>query len=63
LPRYREACTTLGAAVSVETPAGRVEGRASGIGEDGALVVDAQDGSTVHVTGGDVVRLRSAAPS
>jgi BirA family transcriptional regulator, biotin operon repressor / biotin---[acetyl-CoA-carboxylase] ligase len=64
LERYRSACATLGARVSVEGPDGPLTGRAAAITDDGALVVEPDGGGApVSVTGGDVLRLRhEAAP-
>lgn len=59
LPRYREACATLGHVVRVETPAGPIEGRAVDLDEAGALVVEASSG-LVPVASGEVVRVRPA---
>jgi BirA family biotin operon repressor/biotin-[acetyl-CoA-carboxylase] ligase len=46
--------STLGSAVTAETPAGRVAGRAIGVDPDGALLVRLADGSTVCLRAGDV---------
>ena len=62
LPRYREACVTLGTDVGVDTAAGRIEGRAIEIGESGALVIETATGP-VALTSGEVVRLRSGTPA
>lgn len=56
LERYRAACGTLGASITVETPTGKVEGRARDLDERGALVVDTEEGE-VAVSSGDVVRV------
>ena len=60
LDRYREACTTLGAWVTVELPSGRIEGRALDLDQRGALVVELAGRGTIAVTSGDVVRVRQA---
>lgn len=62
LARYREACTTLGSEVAVETSAGRLTGRAVEVDPHGALVVDTGSGLVALATG-DVVRLRPEAPA
>lgn len=62
LARYRAACATLGTEVGIETPGGRVEGRAVEIDEGGALVVETPAGR-LAVSTGDVVRLRTGAPA
>jgi BirA family biotin operon repressor/biotin-[acetyl-CoA-carboxylase] ligase len=59
LPRYREACVTLGRDVRVETATGpAVEGRAVDVDTGGALVVESADGSRRTFLTGDVVHLR-----
>ena len=62
VPRYREVCATLGTDVAVETADGRVEGRATAIDDDGALVVET-DGGPVAVTSGEIIRVRAGAPA
>ena len=62
LPRYRQACATLGTTVGVETATGRVEGLAIEIDDLGALVIETTAGR-VALTSGEVVRLRAAAPT
>lgn len=62
LPRYREACVTLGRAVIVDTPSGRIEGFAVELDDRGALVVDA-GGSRISVASGEVARVRPGVPS
>ena len=62
VPRYREVCATLGTDVAVETADGRVEGRATAIDDDGALVVET-DGGPVAVTSGEIIRVRDGAPA
>lgn len=62
LRRYREACTTLGARVTVQTPMGLVEGRAVDLDERGALLVES-GGATVTLSSGEVVRVRSTVPA
>lgn len=57
LARYREACGTLGARVTVETPSGRIEGRAVDLDERGALLLETPEGLLV-ISSGDVVRVR-----
>jgi BirA family biotin operon repressor/biotin-[acetyl-CoA-carboxylase] ligase len=59
LPRYREACSTLGAVVTVEMPTGEIEGRAVALDERGALLVETEAGP-VAIASGDVVRVRPA---
>jgi BirA family biotin operon repressor/biotin-[acetyl-CoA-carboxylase] ligase len=55
LDDYRERCDTLGAEVRVELADGAVEGRATGVRDDGALLVDGRP-----VIAGDVVHVREA---
>jgi BirA family biotin operon repressor/biotin-[acetyl-CoA-carboxylase] ligase len=62
LARYRDACTTLGSEVAVETSTGRLTGRAVEVNPHGALVVDTGSGRVALATG-DVVRLRPGAPA
>lgn len=55
-----EVCTSLGAQVLVEMPAGgRVEGRAVGLDAHGGLVVEDPRGARTVVVAGDVVHLRA----
>ena len=60
LDAYRALCTTLGRAVRVELPQGRVlEGTATDIDEDGCLLVAGGPGDPVTpVSAGDVVHVR-----
>ena len=62
LERYRAACATLGEVVAIEAGGRRIEGRAVGLDDAGALVVATRDG-TETVTGGEVVRVRRAVPA
>ena len=62
VPRYREVCATLGTEVGVDTSTGRVEGRATGIDDGGALVVETA-GGRVALTSGEIVRVRTGAPA
>lgn len=62
VPRYREACATLGTEVGVETATWRVEGRAVAIDDGGALVIETATGR-VALTSGEIVRVRSGAPA
>ena len=62
LARYRDACTTLGSDVAVETATGRLTGRAVEVDRDGALVVDTGSGLVALATG-EVVRVRPGAPA
>lgn len=62
LARYRDACVTLGTEVVVETARGRVEGRATGIDDAGALVVETRAG-WIALTSGEILRLRTGAPA
>ncbi len=57
---YRQECSTLDREVRVELPGeGVLTGRATGVDDDGRLLVD--DGRRVHVLGaGDVVHVRPA---
>lgn len=60
LARYRERCDTVGRQVRVDLPRGEpLEGRATGIADDGALLVEpAAGGAPVAVHAGDVVHVR-----
>lgn len=62
LDRYRAACRTLGAAVTVEAGSRAIEGVAAAIDDLGALVVETPSGP-VTVTSGEVVRVRPALPA
>jgi BirA family biotin operon repressor/biotin-[acetyl-CoA-carboxylase] ligase len=62
LERYRAACTTLGADVTVAIPTGSVHGRAVDLDDSGALVVDADDGRHV-IASGEVVKVQRAVPA
>lgn len=54
-----EACTTIGQAVKVQLPGGRIlTGEATGIDDSGRLLVRAADGGEVAVAAGDVTHLR-----
>lgn len=57
LDRYRRACVTLGAEVTVDTPAGLVRGRAVALDDIGALVVDTDSGR-VSLSSGEVLSVR-----
>ena len=54
---YRARCDTLGRRVRVLVPGGQVEGRASGVDADGALIVETSTGPRTFGAG-DVVHLR-----
>lgn len=56
LERYRAACVTLGARVTVETPDGAVSGLAVGLDATGALLVET-DAGPVGLATGEVVRV------
>jgi len=55
--RYRRACSTIGAQVSIELATGVVLGEAAGVGHDGRLIVRTDD-ATVAFAAGDVTHLR-----
>ena len=56
----RAACSTLGTTVRVELPDGPLTGRATGITDEGHLIVDVE--GTIHtVVAGDVVHVRPGA--
>jgi len=58
LGEYRRRCATLGRPVAVEWPDGsREAGLATGLADDGRLVVTADDGSCRAVAAGDVTHL------
>jgi len=60
LDAYTRSCATIGRRVRVELPASRVlEGPATGVDDEGRLVVTGPDGPT-HVGAGDVVHVRPA---
>lgn len=48
---YRRGCLTLGRAITVHTPAGAVAGRATGIDEDGRLLLDSGQGPAPFAAG------------
>jgi BirA family biotin operon repressor/biotin-[acetyl-CoA-carboxylase] ligase len=57
---YVRACGTIGREVEVHEPGGRVRsGTATGVDDDGRLTVRTAAGSTVAVSAGDVVHVRS----
>jgi BirA family biotin operon repressor/biotin-[acetyl-CoA-carboxylase] ligase len=56
---YRSQLGTLGRPVLVELATGALEGVATGIDDDGGLVVEPPDEAPVVVAAGDVVHLRS----
>ncbi|HEV2809172.1 MAG TPA: biotin--[acetyl-CoA-carboxylase] ligase [Acidimicrobiales bacterium] len=58
LDDYRRRCTTLGRTVRVELEGATFEGQASGVTEDGHLLVDTVAGAR-DVAAGDVVHLRA----
>ena len=59
--RYRLDLATLGSDVRVDLPDGSVlDGRATGVDDDGRLIVAANDGSIQHLDVGDVVHARHA---
>jgi BirA family biotin operon repressor/biotin-[acetyl-CoA-carboxylase] ligase len=62
IERYRDRCVTLGTAVSVVLATGTIHGRAVGLDEVGALVVDSADGRHV-LSSGEVVNLRGGSGS
>jgi BirA family biotin operon repressor/biotin-[acetyl-CoA-carboxylase] ligase len=63
LPAYRQMCETIGSDVMVELPGGElVMGVASGVDDDGRLVVrETQHGSLRSFTVGDVTHVRKLA--
>lgn len=60
LTRYRRACVTLGAEVTVDTAGATVQGRAVALDEIGGLVVETDAGRTT-VSSGEVVYVRGDA--
>jgi BirA family transcriptional regulator, biotin operon repressor / biotin---[acetyl-CoA-carboxylase] ligase len=59
--RYRHDLATLDADVHVDLPDGTVlDGRATGVDDDGRLIVAAHDGTIHHLDVGDVVHARHA---
>ena len=63
LERYRARCSTLGAAVEVQTADGPVTGHASTLDPTGALVVIDESGGRHAVSAGEVTSLRRAVPA
>ena len=60
LPAYREVCDTIGRRVRVELPAGTVVvGTATGVDDDGRLLVASDAGEQRAFTVGDVVHVRA----
>jgi BirA family biotin operon repressor/biotin-[acetyl-CoA-carboxylase] ligase len=57
---YRDRLSTIGRQVEIELPHGRLAGLATGVDEDGRLMVTPPGGAPTAVTVGDVVHLRSA---
>jgi BirA family biotin operon repressor/biotin-[acetyl-CoA-carboxylase] ligase len=57
LARYRAALATLGRRVRVETAGGALVGTARDVADDGALLVEAEDGAVHTLHAGDVVHL------
>jgi len=53
---YRRACATLGRAVAVDLGLERLEGTATGVTDEGSLLVETSDG-TREVSAGDVVHV------
>lgn len=61
VPDFRQLCATVGRDVLVTMPGGDdVTGTATGVDDDGRLVVRRPDGSTLAVSAGDVVHVRPA---
>jgi BirA family biotin operon repressor/biotin-[acetyl-CoA-carboxylase] ligase len=59
MPTYRERCATLGRDVSVALPSGQtLVGEATGIDDDGQLVVTTPEGTSHMVSAGDVIHVR-----
>jgi BirA family transcriptional regulator, biotin operon repressor / biotin---[acetyl-CoA-carboxylase] ligase len=56
---YASSCSTIGQRVQVDTPTGRLVGRATGVNEDGSLEVEVA-GHTQRISAADVVHLRPA---
>lgn len=61
LDRYRAACTTLGAMVTVATADGSIRGRAVDLDATGSLIVEAEDGRHT-LTSGEVIRVQREVP-
>jgi BirA family biotin operon repressor/biotin-[acetyl-CoA-carboxylase] ligase len=62
LDRYRDACRTIGSAVTVEVGSRSIDGIAVAVDDAGGLVVDTPAGRET-VTSGEVVRVRPAVPA
>jgi BirA family biotin operon repressor/biotin-[acetyl-CoA-carboxylase] ligase len=59
LGAYREACATIGRAVTVHLPTGEtLVGTATTVDNDGQLVIRTDDGGESHVSAGDVLHVR-----
>jgi BirA family biotin operon repressor/biotin-[acetyl-CoA-carboxylase] ligase len=59
IPAYRARCATIGREVSVALPSGRMlQGTATGVDDDGQLVVTETDGTRTALSAGDVVHVR-----
>lgn len=60
LPAYRERCETIGRRVRIDVPKGRVvTGQATGVGDDGRLLVASDTGETEQLAAGDVTHVRA----
>jgi BirA family biotin operon repressor/biotin-[acetyl-CoA-carboxylase] ligase len=55
---YRDNLDTIGRAVRVDTPTGAIEGRATGVADDGSLEVLDACAVTHRIGVGDVIHLR-----
>lgn len=56
LARYRESCSTIGQTVRIRTGQGVLEGTATGVNPDGRLTVETEDGQSVQLFEGTVLR-------
>jgi BirA family transcriptional regulator, biotin operon repressor / biotin---[acetyl-CoA-carboxylase] ligase len=61
LAKYRERCITVGREVRAMLPSSDIIGTASGIDNDGQLLVTTEDGTTHTISAADVVHIRPAA--
>jgi BirA family biotin operon repressor/biotin-[acetyl-CoA-carboxylase] ligase len=62
LERYREACRTIGSAVTVEVGPRRIDGMAVAVDDAGGLVVETPSGRET-ITSGEVLRVRPTVPA
>ncbi|MFM8774099.1 MAG: biotin--[acetyl-CoA-carboxylase] ligase, partial [Actinomycetota bacterium] len=59
-PDYLDLCVTVGSDVRVEAPRVAIEGRATGVGPHGELLVTDRSGTDHQISAGDVLLVRPA---